>query len=140
MVDRTRVLIKLDELAGYLKELKSIAPQSIGQYQQTPTKRACERLLQLCIECAIDICKKLVIGNRLGVPKDEVDVFEKLKQANILSAQMLVILKQMRALRNVLVHEYADIDDARVFEVITRRLGDFEQFYKEILAHLNHKI
>ncbi len=136
MVDRARVLVKVDELKGYLKELRNIAPKDIEQYRRTPTKRACERLLQLCIECAIDICKKLVIGNRLGVPQDEVDVFEKLKQASILSENMLATLKQMRALRNVLVHEYADIDDTRVFEVIAHHLDAFDRFQKEILAHL----
>ena len=139
MVDRDRVLVKLDELHGYLRELRAMMPLNLAQYQHNPVKRACERLLQLCVECAIDVGKKLVIGDRLGIPNDEADVFEKLKQADVLSQDMQGKLKAMRGLRNVLVHEYADIDDERVLEVITHRLDDFEKFKTEVLAYLNKK-
>ena len=137
MVDRGRVLAKLDELQGYLKELRVVMPKDLEGYRHMPIKRACERLVQLCIECTIDIGKKLVIGDRLGIPNDEADVFEKLKQADILSADMLAVLKKMRGLRNILVHEYADIDDNQVLEVVKHHLDDFEKFKTAVLAHLN---
>lgn len=44
MIDRERVLAKLDELDGYLTELRSIAPE-----QRVEKKRACERLLQASV-------------------------------------------------------------------------------------------
>ena len=61
MVDQIRVLAKLDELEQYLKELRSIVPADMAQYQKVSIKRACERLLQLCIECTIDVCKWITI-------------------------------------------------------------------------------
>ena len=137
MVDCSRVLAKLEEFQGYLDELRALVPANLAQYRNTPTKRACERLLQLCVESTIDISKKLVIGNKLGIPSDEADVFEKLRQADILSADMLVLLKKMRGVRNILVHEYTDVDDELIMEVIMRHLGDFERFKTEVLAYLN---
>ena len=137
MVDRGRILVKLDELKGYLEELRAVRPVDLVHYRNSPTKRACERLLQLSIEATIDICKKLVIGNRLGIPVDEPDVFEKLKAAGLLSQEMLDVLKKMRGLRNVLVHEYADLDDESVFRTISGRLDDFERFQGEVLKYLN---
>ena len=50
MLDRERVLVKLDELDTYLAELRKILPASFKQYQAIEKKRSCERLLQLCIE------------------------------------------------------------------------------------------
>ena len=42
----------------------------------------------------------------------------------------------MKGLRNILVHEYGDVDDERVFRVIRDRLGDFEVLKREILTFL----
>ncbi len=33
MIDRERILAKLDELDGYLRELRSIAPAEFSEYQ-----------------------------------------------------------------------------------------------------------
>ena len=136
MVDSLRVLTKVDELDKYLAELRSNFPKDARGYQDQHLKRAAERELQLCIETMIDICKKLVIGLRLGIPQEEEDVFLKLEKANVLSPQTTMILRKMRKMRNVLVHEYAQIDDQKVLEVVLHHLGDFETFKAEVLAHL----
>ena len=46
MLDRERILAKIDELESYLHDLRTIAPESFTVYQQIEKKRACERLLQ----------------------------------------------------------------------------------------------
>src|SRR5574341_715043 len=85
VLDRERVLAKLDELEGYVRDLRTIAPQNFAEYRQIEKKRACERLLQIAVECVIDVCNLLVSGLRLGLPAEENDLFEKLEQAGILS-------------------------------------------------------
>jgi uncharacterized protein YutE (UPF0331/DUF86 family) len=86
VLDRERILAKLDELDGYVRDLQTIAPQSFTEYQQIEKKRTCERLLQIAVECVIDVCKLLVSGLRLGLPAEEDDLFEKLEQKGILSS------------------------------------------------------
>ena len=58
MLDRKRVLAKIDELDGYLRDLQTIAPQDLTACQQIEKKRACERLLQIAVECVIDVTSK----------------------------------------------------------------------------------
>jgi len=41
VVDRERVLAKLDELEGYVRDLRAIAPQNFTEYRQIEKKRAC---------------------------------------------------------------------------------------------------
>ncbi len=139
MVDRNRVLSKLDELEQYLKELRSVLPGNFREYQAIEKKRSCERLLQLSVECSIDICKLLVAGRRLGLPSEENDLFEKLFKAKIISSRLSKLLKEMRGFRNILVHEYAEIDDELVFDMATKRLTDFELFKKEILRSIGKR-
>jgi len=136
VVDRERILVKLDELEGYVRDLRTIAPQSLTEYRQIEKKRACERLLQIAVQCVIDVCSLLVSGLRLGLPAEEDDLFEKLEQAGILSAQMKDTVKEMKGFRNILVHEYGHVDDAIVYQAVTAELGDFAGFKEEILEAL----
>lgn len=132
MLDRDRILSKLDELDGYLAELRQIVPDSYARYMESVEKRrACERLLQISIECVIDVCALFVSGLRLGLPAEDDDLIEKLEQAGLISAEMAKALRTMKGFRNILVHEYGRLDNAIVFSVATRRLQDFDTFKSE---------
>lgn len=137
MLDRDRILSKIDELYGYLKELKEIAAVDYNEYLLSIEKRrACERLLQISVECVIDICSLFVSGLRLGIPAEESDIFERLFKNRIISAELKDVLKTMKGFRNILVHDYAGIDNTIVYEIATSRLTDFEIFIKEMLNSL----
>src|SRR5436309_14835225 len=71
VVDRDRVLAKLDRLDGYLSELRSIVPARFEEYLRVERKRACERLAQVAVEAVLDVCALLVPGLRLGLPGEE---------------------------------------------------------------------
>ncbi len=136
MLDRERILTKLDELDGYLRDLRVIAPRDFAEYRQVEKKRACERLLQIAVECVIDVCNLMVSGLRLGLPAEENDLFEKLEQAGILSPEMKKTVQTMKGFRNILVHEYGYVDDMIVYQAVTTELGDFTDFKTEIVTAL----
>jgi uncharacterized protein YutE (UPF0331/DUF86 family) len=116
MLDRERTLAKLDELHGYLGELRHIVPESYARYMESVEKRrACERVLQIAVECVMHVCALFVSGLRLGLPAEEDDLIEKLEQAGLISSEMAKVLKRMKGFRNILVHEYGRIDNALVF-------------------------
>jgi uncharacterized protein YutE (UPF0331/DUF86 family) len=130
------VLAKLDELDGYLDELRTITPRNLEEYARIATKRSCERLLQLAVEATIDACAMLVSGLRLGLPGEENDLFEKLVRRGVLSGGMTETLRHMKGMRNLLVHEYGRIDDELVFETVRDRFVDFGAFRREVLDFL----
>lgn len=136
MVDRDRVLAKLDEMDGYLGELRSILPPDLQAYRTIEKRRACERLLQVAVECALDVCHQLVAGRRLGLPGGEEDVLDKLESAQLLSHDTVATLRRMKGCRNILVHEYGHVLDELIFEAITTRLGDFTAFQEDVLQAL----
>lgn len=136
-MDRERVLARIDELDGYLRELHEIMPLNFEDYRSIEKRRACERLLQVCIECVIDISALIVTGLRLGLPSEEDDLFEKLEQAKIISSTTKETLKRMKGLQNILVYEYGRVDDRLVYDILKNKLGDFEAFKKEILQSIS---
>lgn len=135
-LDRERILAKVDELDGYLNELNGIAPRSFKEYQNVEKKRACERLLQVSIEAVIDICHLLVLGLRLGLPAEEDDLFRKLTEARILSEEMGEKLREMKGFRNILVHEYARVNDRLVYKAVRSKTQDFSSFKNEVHKYL----
>ena len=136
MIDRERILAKLDEMRGYVAELRTIAPSNLEEYQRIATKRACERLLQIAVECVVDVCQLLVSGLRLGLPAEEADLLDKLEEAAVLTRETTDMLRRMRGCRNILVHEYGRVSDQIVFETVRNRLGDFDRFAGEVLEAL----
>jgi uncharacterized protein YutE (UPF0331/DUF86 family) len=138
VVDRERILAKLDELDGYVRDLRTIAPLDFADYRRIEKKRACERLLQIAVECVIDICNLLVAGLRLGLPGEENDLFEKLERAGILSPPMRETVQKMKGFRNLLVHEYGYVDDIIVYQAATTELDDFKVFSQVVLTVLQN--
>jgi uncharacterized protein YutE (UPF0331/DUF86 family) len=55
VVDRDRILAKLDELDGYLRELETVVPPDLDAYRTVEKRRSCERLLQMSVESVLDI-------------------------------------------------------------------------------------
>lgn len=140
MLDRDRILTRIDELDSYLKELNEIAPGEYSEYLESiEKKRSCERLLQISIECVIDVCSLIVTGLKLGVPSSEEDLFTKLGERNVLSEQMVEKLKQMKGFRNILVHRYGTVDDQLVYDSVKNKLKDFQKFKKEVVDCLSNK-
>lgn len=88
------------------------------------------------MEAVIDVCALLVAGLRLGLPGAEDDLFERLLQRGVISSSTTTVLKRMKGLRNLLIHEYGRISDEIVFETIRDRLGHFDGFKREILGFL----
>ncbi len=134
MLDRERILAKLDELDGYLAELRQILPKSFAEYRHSIAhRRATERLLQISIECILDLCSLLVAGLRLGLPAEEEDLITSLERAQVIPSDIAASLKRMKGFRNIVVHEYGDLDDAAVYKIATTRVEDFAAFKQAVL-------
>ncbi len=135
-MDKERILAKIDEMDGYLEELESIRPSTFEEYESSiEKKRACERLLQLAIECVIDVCAMIVKECKLGLPADEDDMFRKIRKAGVINNELEEKLRKMKGFRNILIHRYGEIDDELVFEKLFM-IEDFEKFKEAVLEFL----
>ena len=93
-------------------------------------------LLLKATEAAIDICNHLVsrIGGR--APKDYADCFAVLEELRVISPDLARRLKKMARFRNLIVHLYWQVDNARVYEIVQNDLGDLEEYQRQIAAYL----
>src|SRR5439155_454956 len=79
-----------------------------------------ERYLQLAIQNVLDISNHIVADMKLSLPADHRQLFELLTKHKVVSASLSTKLISMAGFRNVLVHEYLDIDRRRVYGVLTK--------------------
>jgi uncharacterized protein YutE (UPF0331/DUF86 family) len=136
MLDRDRILARLDALDSYLEELRQVVPPTFDEYRRVEKRRSCERLLQIAIEAVLDVCGLMVSGLRLGLPGEEDDGLEKLGTAGVVSTELKDRLRNMKGLRSILVHECGRVNDRLIYEALHNEFGDFERFKQEVLRTL----
>lgn len=135
-MDKERIYIKLDEIDQYLKEMEEIMPSSSEEYStDLMRKRALERLIQITIEAVMDVSAILVKELKLGLPYQEEDFLDKIS-GTVLDPDLVVKLREMKSFRNILVHGYSQINDERVYEILTSDMKDVVEFKEGVIEFL----
>ena len=119
-----------------LKELQSVSFQEYSENKLI--RRMVERTLHLAVEASLDIGRQVIASEGFRSPVDNKGVFEVLHEEGIVSDELLPALMDMGRFRNLIVHDYARVDDAAVFGILKRHLGDFDLYAKEIVRYLKH--
>jgi uncharacterized protein YutE (UPF0331/DUF86 family) len=132
-INRRLVKRRIAEIKKAVEELKSVASAGEEDFLSNPTNiDAAKYKLLVAIEAALSICNH--IAARLGkkIPESYSDCFIILGEEGVLSKNLSGRLARMAKFRNMLVHVYWEIDDAKVFEIIREDLKDLEEFMGEV--------
>lgn len=89
-----------------------------------------ERALQVATEIVIDIAERVLALKGGGPAATAADAIRKLVNMGILASAEPYA--EMVRFRNLIVHEYEEIDPDLLYELATERLDDFVLFRKEI--------
>jgi uncharacterized protein YutE (UPF0331/DUF86 family) len=107
------------------------------EFAANPEKTwAVEHGLQISIQIILDVGNQLLAQRGENNLDDYTDVIIRLGNAGILPKQFAQRIKQMAGFRNILVHEYTEIDLKEVYRVLQENLSDFETFGKYVEAYL----
>ncbi len=118
---------RLNKLDEYLSILHGFQQYSFEEFSRNPERYgSAERFLHLAIEALIDLGNHIIAELELGVVNWYSDIVTILADEGYLDAELKERWLRMIGFRNVLVHEYLDIDRAIVYDVLQNRLGDIE--------------
>ncbi|MBV8199429.1 MAG: DUF86 domain-containing protein [Acidobacteria bacterium] len=132
-VDREVVAGRLAILEENLRLLAGLAELDLDSYLGDPRNYgAAERFLQLSIEAVFDIGTHCISALALLRPRSYGDILPTLSRAGVISQQTEAELTGISGFRNLLVHDYAHLDRARVHAFLTTRLDGFRRFAAEI--------
>jgi len=88
--------------------------------------------LERASQASIDLSTHIIRLDKLGVPKTSRDIFEILKQNQIISSLTAEQMKKMVGFRNIAVHDYQNISIDIVKNILENHLVDFEVFIQEV--------
>lgn len=142
MLDTTRIKSRFVELRKRLVELETkFKPLSEEKLVTDETLyNAAEHHLQVAIQICLDVANHLVSGLGLPAPKKQAsEVFFTLAKEGIISEKLASIMKLIVGYRNIIIHEYLEVERHYTYENIQSGLRDLSQFAKEIEMFLEKR-
>lgn len=134
-IDKINLRIeKLKEYINSLKRLKGVTAKDLVGDEDKRLKA--ERLLQLAIEACIDIAELIIVDQRLRAPTDAAQAIEILGEEKMINSSFAKSFAKAVGFRNILVHDYIDINYEEVADKINNRLSDFDRFAQEVAKFL----
>ncbi len=125
MVDPELVRKKLQKLDEYLGILREAQRYSREQFESSAERYgSVERFLHLAIEVLNDLGNHVIADEGLGRVEAYRDIPRLLAENARIDTELRDNWLGMIGFRNVLVHDYAEIDRGIVFDVLQSRLED----------------
>ena len=140
MLDNSVILARLARLDEYVYRLKRFEYIELNNYlDDYDIQAVVERSLQLAIQVCIDIANYIIARKKMTFPAEQDNIFMLLGREGIIPHDLSARVKVMVNLRNILVHDYAEIDAKRVHGILTKRLKDFSLFSSAVVNFLEKK-
>jgi len=93
-------------------------------------QRMTERALQVMVEIVIDIAERIIAVQNAGPAASATEAIEKLVELDVLKSAKPYI--NMVRFRNLIVHQYEEIDPEILYNLARNQLEDFRQFRNEV--------
>ena len=134
MVDRHVVLVRIGKIREYvalLRRIRRLATEAAFVSDPLVYGNA-ERYLQLAVQAVLDISNHIVADMDSRLPADNRELFDMLAARKVLPVRLASRLASMAGFRNILVHEYLEIDRHRVYAALGKDLADFDRFIRAV--------
>lgn len=93
---------------------------------------AVERYLYLTVQSTIELAESFIALHKLRKPTTMRESFDILSEEGVVSAELTGRLVDMVGFRNIIAHDYGDIDYGIVYRVLHERVADIESFIEVI--------
>ena len=127
MVNPEVIRKRLNRLDEYLEVLHRLQRYDLEQFTAEPERYgSAERFLQLAIEAVLDMGNHVIADEGLGAVEWYSDIPKIFHSKGLISEATKEKWVRMIGFRNLLVHEYVDIDRRIVHGVLQKNLEDLE--------------
>lgn len=100
---------------------------------------AVERNLHVAIECILDIGNHIIAEKGFETPEGNEDIIRILGDEEVIPSDFARRIKGIAGFRNILVHEYTDIDYGLLYNYLVYRLDDLREFAAHISSYLERE-
>lgn len=124
-------------LAERVSDLKAVQGIALDEYESNKILRGyVERTLQVSVQICLDIGSRLIAEFGFRHPEDNRDVIVVLGEEGIVPDDFLPHLLNMAGFRNLIVHDYARVDNLAVYGILKDHLDDFDRYARLVIDWL----
>lgn len=125
-----RVLNKKESIERCVKQIQTYyaLPSELPFETDYLKQDAIAANLQRACEQCIDLANHTIKTRKLGLPKESRESFRLLGQNGIIPRDLAAKLENMVGFRNILVHQYQELDIQLMVDVIEKHLNDLVDF------------
>ena len=134
MVDQDVVAEKVASLLRCIQRIRDVTRGDPNSVLDLDIQDVVVLNLQRASQQSIDLATHVIADLKLGLPATLKENFILLRDAKIIDADLAEKLSHMVGFRNVAVHNYRAINAQVIRAIITKHLGDFEDFCDRIVA------
>lgn len=136
-LDRDTVVVRLGLMNDLLGDLESVGSvDAVRLRSDRMARHAVERILTQLVEFAVSINSHIAAAVSGSVPGTYRESFFAAADAGILSADLAERLAPSAGLRNVLTHEYVEVDLDLVAAAVGTAIVDYRAYVREVAQAL----
>ncbi len=126
----TTRLRHIDDLITVLRDVGAVDAERLSA--DTLLRLGIERALTQLVELSVDVLNHLLVVSNGQATRTYREAFTAAATTGILSPTLATTLESAAGMRNALVHEYVDIDLAKVADVVPLAPQTFADFIREV--------
>lgn len=140
MTDRELIAKKLEQIEQALEVLERQRKYSAKDLERSlETRWMVERGLEVMMQAVFDIGAHVLAADKKNDWEDYAGLIEKLGLHGVVPEGFARRFRDMAGFRNVLVHEYLEIDLHILERVLKEELENFHKFVRYIMEYLERK-
>lgn len=136
MLERDAILAKIANIQNCLRMIRRVTGTDPAALDDQIKQDVFVLNLQRAAQAAIDIANLIITERKLGLPRSYRHGFAILRDDGVIDQDMADRMSRMAGFRNVAVHDYTKLDVAILKAILTKHLGDFEDFIAKIFAYV----
>ena len=135
-MDRDVVIRRLRSMRDLLDHLDGLGVTAAEQLLDLGVRLQVERVLTQLVNLAAEVNAHVATQVLGRPPEDYRDGFDLAASAGIIPAELAASLKPSVGLRNVLTHEYVDVDLAVVAAAVPKAVTGYRAYVRDVARHL----
>ena len=129
MVDVEVIKQRLNQLSTSINKIERFKEISLEEFLKDDIiQDVVEYNLFIAINMMIDIATHIVVDNNMGSPETLGEAFNILNKEKYLNDEETKVYRNMVGLRNILSHEYINIDKKIIYSILKNSLIDIKKF------------
>lgn len=135
-IDRTQI----DRTVDHMEELLALYKEEDHWEEGITHQLALARLTHVLIESIIDVGNSMIDGFIMRDPGGYDDIIDILEDEKVITPEMSDPLKEVIALRKMIVREFIQVDSAQVVAVLNKSLTELEAFAPKVRHYIEHEL